>query len=256
MQHSNRQALPNNMETLFLIYSVLVVFLAGFVRGYSGFGASMILVLGLSLVYSLSDIVPAILLMEVLASCYLLPRIFKDVDWSSLSYLLMGIVVGTPMGVYLLSNLPDPYMRVAVSMIVLLLIPLLWKGITFSSMPGKPLTILTGTLSGIINGAAAIGGPPVVLFYFSSPRGTHISRASLIAFFLATDLVASGVCAINGLVTSHTFSLIGLFVIPLLCGIALGSRSYFKTDPEIFKKRVLFLLILMAITTLTQSLLQ
>lgn len=50
-----------------------------------------------------------------------------------------------------------------------------------------------GGISGLFNGSAAIGGPPVILFFFSSPTHAHVSRASLIAFFLGSDMIASGV---------------------------------------------------------------
>ncbi len=235
------------------VYTIIVVLIAGYVRGYSGFGASMIIVVGLSLFYPITDIVPAILLLEIIASSYLLPKVFRQVDWSSLSILFVGVSIGTPLGVYLLSNLPDSIMRSAVSIIVIGLIPLLWRGFSLKRMPGTKLTVFTGALSGVINGSAAIGGPPVVLFYFSSPKGTDISRASLIAFFLVTDLIASGVCGFNGLITTKTFWLTGSFIIPLVIGLTLGSRSFFKTDPEIFRKRVLVLILFMAITTLGRS---
>ncbi|MBU3914082.1 sulfite exporter TauE/SafE family protein [bacterium] len=236
-----------------IVYTLVIVLIAGYVRGYSGFGASMIIVVGLSLFYPLTDIVPAILLLEIIASSYLLPKVFRQVDWSSLSVLLIGVLVGTPLGVYLLSNLPDSIMRFAVSMIVIALIPLLWRGYSLKKMPGTKLTVFTGAISGIINGSAAIGGPPVILFYFSSPKGTDISRASLIAFFLVTDIMASGACAFNGLITVKTFWLAGISIIPLVIGLTLGSHSFFKTDPAIFRKRVLLLLLVMAITTLGRS---
>jgi hypothetical protein len=238
-----------------LVYSIIIVLLAGFIRGYSGFGASMIIVIGLSLVYRVVEIVPVILLLEIIASSYLLPRVLKDVNWSSLRTLLIGVVVGTPAGVYLLSTVSDRIMRSAVSLLIILLIPLLWKGFQLKQMPGRNMTLLTGAVSGLVNGSAAIGGPPVVLFYFSSPQGASISRASLIAFFLATDLIATGLCIWNRLVTLQTIQLTGLFVIPLVIGLTAGARFFFKTDPDLFRKRVLAFLLIMAITTFTRSIL-
>jgi len=245
--------LLSGFEIPVLIYAVTIVLVAGFIRGYSGFGASMIIVIGLSLVFPVIDIVPVILLLEVSASFYLLPRVYKDVDWRSLSILFVGVAIGTPFGVYLLSTVSDNWMRLGVSVVVISLIPLLWKGYALKNMPGVKTTVLTGTLSGLINGSAAIGGPPVVLFYFSSPRGIGISRASLIAFFLITDVIAFAICAWNGLVTIKTFSLTGIFIIPLVIGLAAGSRSFFRTDPDLFRRRVLVLLLVMAVATLARS---
>ncbi len=235
------------------IYACFVVMFAGYIRGYSGFGASMIIIIALSFVFPVAAIVPIVLILEILASSYLLPKVYKEVDWSSLRVLLFGVAVGTPFGVYLLSTVSDRFMRSAISALIILAIPLLWKGFSLKSMPGAKTTLITGMFSGLINGSAAIGGPPVVLFYFSSPKGTSISRASLIAFFLVTDLFASGICVWKGLVTSETILRVGLLVVPLVLGLTAGARSFFKTDPELFRKRVLGLLMLMALVTFTRS---
>ncbi len=236
-----------------MAYSSAVVLLAGFIRGYSGFGASMIIVIGLSFVFPVATIVPVILILEILASSYLLPRVHREVDWPSLRVLLVGVAIGTPLGVYFLTAAPDRVMRAAISVLIIIVIPLLWKGFSLKKMPGAKTTLATGVFSGIINGSAAIGGPPVVLFYFSSPKGNDISRASLIAFFLMTDLIASGVCIWKGLVTQQTVFMVGLLVVPLVLGLTIGARSFFKTDPELFRKRVLGLLLFMALITFFRS---
>ncbi len=235
------------------IYSCIVVLIAGYIRGYSGFGASMIIVIGLSFVFPVTKIVPVILILEVLASSYLLPRVYKEVDWRSLSVLLVGVGLGTPIGVYLLTAVPDRILRAAISVLIMIVIPLLWKGFALKKMPGTKATLATGAFSGLINGSAAIGGPPVVLFYFSSPKGNDISRASLIAFFLITDLIASGICLWNGLITQQTIFMVGLLIIPLVLGLAVGARSFFKTDPELFRKRVLGLLLVITLVTFFRS---
>ena len=55
------------------------------------------------------------------------------------------------------------------------------RGWAWKRMPGKPMTFATGVACGILNGAAAIGGPPVILLYLSSPAGVTVSRALIIA---------------------------------------------------------------------------
>ncbi len=51
-----------------LVYSLCVVFAAGIVRGFAGFGFSAITVAGMSLVVSPALVVPAIFMLEILAS--------------------------------------------------------------------------------------------------------------------------------------------------------------------------------------------
>ncbi len=240
-------------EIPILMFSAVVVLLAGFVRGYSGFGFSMIMVICLSLIFPPAKIVPAILLLEVAASIWMLPRIWRQVDWPSLGWLYLGVLGGTPFGVYLLATIPGRPMRGAIAVVVLILAVLLWLGFQLKRMPGRPATVATGLLSGLINGGAAIGGPPVILFYFSTPAGVAVSRASLIAFFLGTDTLASGLCAVHGLITMKTVVLSVILLVPLVVGLNLGSRSFIKAEPEAFRKKVLLLLLAMSLVILIKA---
>ena len=64
-----------------IVASLLVVFAAGIVRGFSGFGFSALCVAGLSLFATPAQVVPPIFMLEVLASISLLRGALKDVDW-------------------------------------------------------------------------------------------------------------------------------------------------------------------------------
>lgn len=238
-----------------LLFSVMVVLVAGFVRGYSGFGFSMIVVVSLSLVFAPARIVPAVLLLEIAASLWLVPGVWQKIQWPFLGWLFLGVALGTPLGTGLLSSIPGRPMRAAIALIVILLAILLWRGFRLKKMPGKPAIISGGVISGVLNGSAAIGGPPVVLLFFSSPAGAAVSRASLITFFLGTDIYATAMCGVHGLVTPETFLLAFLFLIPLFLGLYLGNRTFINTAPETFRKRVLVLLCFISVAALARSLL-
>ncbi|MFH1139159.1 MAG: sulfite exporter TauE/SafE family protein [Pseudomonadota bacterium] len=241
-------------ETGVFVFSALVVLGAGFIRGYSGFGFSMITVLALSLVSPPSRIVPAVLLWEIAASLWLLPSVWRRIDWPSLAWLFVGVCLGTPLGVYFLANMPARPMRAAISLAVIVLAALLAAGFKLKTRPGRAATTLAGAVSGVFNGAAAIGGPPAILFYFSTPTGIAVGRASLIAFFLATDLFATGVCLVNGLVDGSTLFLAGPLLPFLALGVALGGRSFSGADEQKFRTRVLRLLMVLSAASLVRSL--
>jgi uncharacterized membrane protein YfcA len=170
-----------------LIVSIVAVFGAGIIRGYSGFGFAMVAVTSMSLVLPPAQVVPTVLVLEVLASLRLVPQVRKDIDWYSLRWLLLGSLVGIPFGVYLLATIPPAPMRIFISLMVLIASILLMRGFSWKRMPGIILILITGLACGMLNGAAAIGGPPVILFYLSSPAGVKTSRASIIAYFLGID---------------------------------------------------------------------
>ena len=127
--------------------------------------------------------------------------------------------------------------------------------VSLKKKPGTPATLATGLASGTLNGAATIGGPPVILFFFSSQAGVDISRASVIAYFFATDILASIICIVRGLILQQTLALTAVLLIPLVIGIQAGNRSFFHTEPETFKKRVMILLMVLSLVSLVRSLL-
>ena len=236
-----------------LIVAVIAVFVAGVIRGYSGFGFAMVAVTTMSLVIPPARVVPLVLILEVMASIRLVPQVWKDIDWYSLRWLLAGSLFATPFGAYLLANIPAESMRISISLLVLVAAILLLRGWAWKQMPGRPLILTTGIACGILNGAAAIGGPPVILLYLSSPAGVMVSRASIIAYFLGIDTMSLVMASIHGLTTFKTLLLTVVSLIPLLLGIAVGSKMFIKIDKASFRHHVLILLIILSIAGLLRG---
>ena len=122
------------------------------------------------------------------------------------------------------------------------------------TMPGNFASTAAGAASGLANGAFGMGGPPVVLFYFSSPAGNAAGRASLIMFFLLTDIIGIANQSLHGLVTQEAALRALLFLPPLVAGVWLGQRSFTGTSPETFRKMVLLLLAGLALAIAVKAL--
>lgn len=242
-------------DLLILALASGFILIAAIVRGYSGFGFSLLAITALSLILPPAKVIPAIFLLEVAASLHLLPSIWKDVHWGSLAFLMLGALVGTPIGVYALANVPQAQMTLALACFVLAATVLLWRGFSLKTMPSKPATLAVGTATGLANGAFGMGGPPVVLFYFASPAGHAAGRASLIAYFLFTDVVGLGFLSREGLVTKDAALLALVFLPALVAGIWLGSRSFKTADPARFRKIVLVILAGLAVLTAVKAVL-
>lgn len=241
------------VDLLSLVVSITAVFVAGIIRGYSGFGFAMVAVTSMSLVLPPVQVVPTVLILEVLASIRLVPQVWRHIDWFSLRWLLIGSLVATPFGVYLLATIPTTPMRISISLLVLAAAILLMRGFGWKRMPGIALILTTGVACGMLNGAAAIGGPPVILFYLSSPAGVTVSRASIIAYFLGIDAMSLVMASIQGLTTSKTLLTTAVCLLPLLFGITVGSRMFINVDKESFRRHVLILLIVLSIAGLFRS---
>ena len=100
------------------IFIVFIVLLASIVRGFNGFGFSAICVSGLTFVLPTIEIVPIILILEVLISVFMIPYIWNKIDWKNQNvekYIIQNrilkkgqsyiIIAGVPMGISGTTNL-------------------------------------------------------------------------------------------------------------------------------------------------------
>jgi uncharacterized membrane protein YfcA len=238
-----------------LAAAIAIVFLAAFVRGYSGFGFSLLAITALSLLYTPATIIPSIFLLEIAASIHLLPGLWRDVHWRSLIPLVIGTGIGTPIGLMFLTTIPVAPMQIALGLFVFLVTCLLWIGFALKTMPGNIASTSAGLAAGVANGAFGIGGPPVILFYFASPAGNIVGRATLVAYFLLTDAIGLVFLARENLVTTDSLFRTLTFLPALLAGVWLGARSFKNTDQAVFRKWVLALLGLLASITAANGIL-
>jgi uncharacterized membrane protein YfcA len=238
------------MNPYVLLFAGTTVFVAAVVRGYCGFGFSMIFTVSLTLVLPPAEVVPVVLLLEVIASGWLLPQVWKQVDWVSLAPLSAGVVIGTPVGILALASIPAAPIRVSIALVIIGFVVLMWKGWHPSRIPQTGSIISIGALSGILNGSTTMGGPPVILFYLSGPAAAAVSRASMIAFFLGTDLIAFTMAFFGGLVTPRTGVLGACAIPPLLAGIFCGSRLFRRSSRERFERSALSLLVVLAVAAI------
>jgi hypothetical protein len=239
-----------------LALMVVAVVAGGFVKGYSGFGASMLWVTSLSLVLPPVEVVPMVLLFEVASSLQLLPAVWRAIDWRSIVVLFAGAMLATPIGVYALAAVPADPIRVAIGVIVLVGCLLIRQGFAWTGRPSRAATLGIGGIFGILNGSTAMGGPPVILFYFATPIGAAASRASIIAFFLATDAAAVALQAAAGVVTTNVLMRTAVFLPLMVLGVWLGARHFIKTEPESFKRFALLLLMGLAVAVLAKAILE
>jgi uncharacterized protein len=239
---------------MLLAFACLIIFLAAIVRGFSGFGFSLLSITALSLIYTPAEIVPSIFMLELAASANLLPSVWKDIHWKSLGPLTLGCLIATPIGVYFLAHLPAAPMQFALAIFVLVATALLWRGFALKSMPGPIASTLVGAASGLSNGAFGIGGPPVILFYFASPAGNIAGRASMVAFFIATDVIGLANQSVHGLITMPTIWRAAFYLPALLAGVWFGARSFKAIDPVKFRSIVLAVLALLALMILVKAL--
>jgi len=238
-----------------LLYASLCVFLAAIVRGFSGFGFGMLTITSMSLVLAPATVVPAMFVLEVAAGIHLLPSIWRHVHWRSIGIIVVTSIACTPMGVYLLANVPAEPMKIAIAIVVFATAAALLSGLQMRRMPTTMETAATGAASGVLNGAFGMGGPPIILFFLGSSIALQAGRASIIAAFLAMDFAALPTLYGFGLFTREAVMLALVSLPALVVGVFLGSRLVGRVEERAARRAVLLLLMGMAVAIGARSLL-
>ena len=234
--------------SLFEIYFVIfIVFIASIIRSFNGFGFSATCVSGFSFILPPIEIIPIILILEVIISIFMVPYIWNKIDWKFVFQLLVGIVIGSPVGLFLLKYLSSDITHLSVCLIVILFSILLMKSYTNQKINNIYVKTFTGIVSGTLNGLTTLGGMPVVLLLLITSIQPAIIRGSLAALFFLTDVYAFTLSFFAGIVDLTTIYRTIPLIIILPIGVFIGNKFFVKSKEETYRKIVFFFLITMAI---------
>ena len=234
--------------SLLEIYLIIfIVFVASIIRGFNGFGFSATCISGFSFILPAIEIVPIILILEVFISIFMIPYIWNKIDWSFVLKLLIGITVGSPIGLYLLKYLSPETTHLYVCLIIIFFSVLLMKGYTNRNINNDQSKIFTGVISGTLNGLTTLGGMPVALFLLVTSIQPAVIRGSLAALFFLTDVYAFILSFFGGIVDMITIYRTLPLIIILPIGVFIGNKFFIKSKEQLYRKVVFYFLIVISI---------
>ena len=230
-----------------IYYVLIIVFIASIIRGFNGFGFSAICISGFSYILPAIEIVPIILALEVAISIFMAPYIWNKIDWKFVFKILLGILIGSPIGLYLLKHLNPQITHLFVCLLIIFFSILLMRGFSNQKINNNYGKFLTGIISGTLNGFTTLGGMPVALFLLIINIQPALIRGSLAALFFLTDLYAFVLSFFAGIVDlTSIYRTIPLIII-LPIGVYIGDKFFVKSKEETYRKVVLYFLILISI---------
>ena len=235
------------------IYAATVVFASAVLRGYVGFGFALAGVPLLSLILPPVEIVPAVAAIGIPAGLLLIGKIGRAADWRSTGHLTVGAIVGLPPGIWALATLPSNVMRAIIGAIVLVSVFLLWRGFRFRRTPPVHARMGAGFLSGMINGATTMGGPPVIIYYLAMPGEVAIGRASILAYFFFLSIATTASTWFAGLLTERAIAWMILMLPCFFIGSLIGDRFFNKSGAEAYRPIALIALAGVAVVAIVRA---
>ena len=230
-----------------IYFVVFVVFIASIIRGFNGFGFSATCISGFSFILPAIEIVPIILALEVIISIFMVPYVWNKIDWNFVFKLLIGITIGSPIGLYLLKYLSSDVTHISVCVLVIFFSFLLMKGYENKKIDNSYVKMFTGIISGTLNGLTTLGGMPVALFLLVTSIQPAVIRGSLAALFFLTDIYAFVLSSVAGIVDITTIYRTLPLIIILPIGVYIGDNFFVKSKEETYRKVVFYFLIFISI---------
>ncbi len=229
------------------------VFIAGFLRGFTGFGFALAAVPVLTLFVEPAAVVPAIPIVAMIAGAEQLPRAWKSANWHAVYRLLLGAMLGAPFGVLALTYFSANAMRVIIGLVLLGAVLALWRGYRFKKRPPTTAQVGIGIASGILNGATAMGGPPVILFFLAAPEGVAVGRASLLVYFFFISAWSIVAQAIAGLLNLNVLMLALLMIPVMAIGNVFGDRLFNRAEAPTYHRVALGFLLAIAVLAIARA---
>ena len=233
--------------------AVLTIALGGFLRGFLGFGAALLIVPVLSAILTPEKALVIVFLIELPTVIYLMPGAFKQGDPKTVAPIILAMFFTIPIGVYFLVSTDPDIIKIVISLLVLAMVALLATGWKPQNDIKLGTMIIVGSLSGLISGAAGVGGPPFVTALMARNESPERTRSNIILSLNCMSLLTIANYFYSGLVTVNLL-LLSLTLVPVYVGCTwYGARYFGSSGNHYFKKAALFMLALISVVTIALS---
>jgi uncharacterized protein len=237
-----------------LLIAVLGVFAASVLRGFTGFGFGLAAVPLLTIALPPTRVVPFVTVLQLLVGLLGLRSAWRIADWRAVLGLGPGFVLGVPLGLLVLTELPANGVRLAIGLLIAVSVVVLWRRVQLPPRPSRRVTFAAGLVSGVMNGLASMGGPPVVVYLLALSHEAAVVRASSIVYFLFAAVVTAIPMAVQGLVDREVLLWSAASIPVLLLGSALGSWAFRRARPHYHRLTTLVVLSLLAVALISRAL--
>lgn len=244
--------LPFDLTAGAAAYMAVAILVAAFVRGYSGFGFSAMVIAASALVTNPLNTVAVVVICEAVMSVQSWRGAGSNVDWRRVLYLLAGAMIGLPIGLWAINAIPVDAARAVISIYILIMCLVLLSGWTLGRQVHGPVNFGVGIVSGLAN-APGMAGLPVAAFFAAQTMPAAVFRATLVAYFPILDIISGPLYFYHGMVSMDTLRA-SLLTLPMVfLGNWAGGRHFLNTDPQDFRKFAIGLLALLALMGLIKS---
>ena len=217
-------------------------FVAGLVRGFSGFGGPAIMALVLTQFYNPLSVLTKVVIIDAMSYLLLVPSTAREFNRRVIAIVTLATLAGLPIGTYLLVEMDPLVVKRAIAGAVAVCVAVMLFGGRFRASPSVAVYLAVGLLAGIVLGATYIA-LVAVIFFFSLPASGGESRANAVYWSVMLSYVLIATHMVLGNVTVDDLWRATLLGVSYLAGTGVGVWWFRRTAEREFRRAVLWLLL-------------
>jgi len=217
---------------------LLVVIVAGLMRGFAGFGSAMLMAPIFAILFGSADMVVTVVAIELAVSLQLFPQVRRYADWATLKPMSLAACAAMPAGVWLLASVDKALIVTAVSGIVVLFVLAMWSGWTWLGPRSAKVSAAVGAVSGAMMATTSVGGPPVLLYLLSRRDPPHIHRANIVTYYFLTQFLLIVIVLATRVAGPEALLRAAVLFPAMVVGAWIGSRLFAGLASEAIYRNV------------------
>ncbi len=226
----------------YYIWVCAIVFVAGLIKGLSGFAVGLVAVPLLVIFMDIRLVVPLSMMFAVVGSLFLIFQLMRQMQWKDLYAVMIGFAPGAAIGVFLLKAFDRDILQLILGTVLVSysLYSLFFRIATLKI--GKVWAFAVGFSSGFLNGTIGAGGPPVIIYSALQPWSKDKTKVTIQGFAMISSLMTVIAQAFAGLVTWNLLKVFFLSLPIFVLGTYIGSRFYGAINEQSYKRIIFSLL--------------
>jgi len=237
----------NGMKSILISWAI--GFFGLFVRGFTGFGSALVMMPLFLFVYNLQTSVVIVALLEIAATAYFSLRVWKEIKWSPIAFILPLSLPGVAAGSFFLVHANTGILKRIFGLFVILFT----VRIVYQQIHGFPFSpkkwprqygFLAGIFSGMLGGLYGTGGPPVTIFLENQLDKKDNLIATQLIYFLILDLVRLIPYGLYNLIGTYELKQALIIFPSTILGMLLGTMVNLHASERVYRLAIAALLLL------------
>lgn len=234
-----------------LTFYFFIILTAAILQTSTGFGFSIMATPFLLLLFSPPQAMQLNIILSLVISFSLLWKVKKDIEFALLKKIMIGSIVGAPVGSLLFAIVDVTTFKLLIAILLIGLTIMLIKNLSIQQTNGRDYGV--GFISGMFTTSIGMAGPPLLLYFASTHKKKETIRATSLAYYIFIYLISLlSQLTIEG--TSKTVWLYRLYALPIvLIGLIVGQLLFRKLNQKLFLTFIYVLLVASGIMLFIQS---